>query len=308
MARLTLATVLVVCALASAVSAQTVDVVPSLRAGDEFRLQVVRARENSAQPQQNVTFTTPIHVRVLSVTPEGSTIEWQPGTASADNAAVSNDPLVRAAAETVGNVALQISLSPDGVVKGLVNQKEVLEKLQAAVDVIVRGLNEKVPPEQRAAFQSMVAGVLSPQILIASAMRDLQTYFALGGAKLDVGKAVEVSVQQPNPFGGDPLPAVLRVTGESATADDFVILTRTSYDKDALARLTKALLSQPGAPPIPPEELAKMPAIEMVDDARFVIDRRFGIAREVNANRGVVIGPQSRRERWTFRLVEPPKR
>jgi hypothetical protein len=303
-----LITGLLACVLTSSASAQTIAVVPSLRAGDQFRLRVVHARENSARPQQNATMTTLVDVRVLAVAPEGTTIEWQPGAVSVDNPAASNDPLLRAANDALANLVLRISLSADGRVSGLVNEKDVVARLQSAADVIVRGLMAQVPPDQRAAAQSVISNVLSPPVLVASAMRDVEAYFALGTVNLEVGKASELSVQRPNPFGGDSLPAVLWVNGDSVTPDAFVILIRTIYDKDALAKLTKLLLSQPGAPPIPAEELAKMPSIQMVDDARFVIDRRLGLAREVEANRGVTIGPQSRLDRWTFRLVEPPAR
>jgi hypothetical protein len=307
-AKYTLVVALLVCVLAPAVSAQTMDIVPSLREGDEFRLQIEHSREDSTRPERNATATTQIQVRVVSVTKEGTTLEWQPGTASIDKSAPITDPLVVAANEAVGNVVLRIALSPDGDVTGLVNQKDVLAKLQPAIDVVVRGLIERVAPEQRAAVQSAMAKVLSPQILIASVMRDVETYFALGGASLDVGEGVEISVEQPNPFGGTALPATLWVKGDSATADGLVVLTRTNYDKDLLTKLTKDLLSQAGAPPMRPEELAAMPSIEMVDEARFVIDRQFGIARQIDATRGATVGPQRRLDRWTFRLVQPPRR
>jgi hypothetical protein len=297
---------LLFCVLAPAVSAQTVDIVPSLRAGDELRLQIVHSREDSTRPERNATVTTQIQVRVVSVTAEGTTLEWQPGTASIDTSAPITDPLVVATNEAVGNVVLRISLSPDGEVTGLVNQRDVLAKLQPAIDVVVRGLLERVAPEQRAAVQSAMARVLSPQFLTASVMRDVETYFALGGASLDVGEAVEVEVEQPSPLGGDPLPSVLWVKADSATADGLVVLTRTRYDKEALVSLTKTLISQAGAPPLSNQEL--VPAMEVVDEARFVIDRRLGIAREIQASRGATVGPQRRLERWTFRLVEPPRR
>jgi hypothetical protein len=217
-----------------------------------------------------------------------------------------NDPLVRAATDAVGNIALHVSLSPEGEVTGLANEKDVLTKLQAGLDVIMRTLLEQVPPDQRAQVKTAIAGVLSPQVLLASAMRDVDSYFALGGASLDVGEEVEVAVAQPNPFGGDPLPGELWVKAESATAEAVVIRTRTSFDKDALIALTKSVMAQAGAPPLSPAEVP--PTLEMVDEARFVIDRRFGIAREIEANRGTTIGPQRRIERWTFRLTGTPKR
>lgn len=297
---------LLLCVLAPAVSAQTVDIVPALRAGDQFRLQVEHSREDSTRPERNVTATTQISVRVVSATKEGTTLEWQPGTATLDSAAANADPLVVAASAAAGDIVLRISLSPDGEVTGLVNSKEVVAKLQPAIDIVVRALLERVPPEERTTVQAGVMKLLSPQLLIASVMRDVETYFALGGASLDVGEAVEIDLEQPSPFGGDPLPAALWVKADSATADELVVLTRTAYDKDVIVNLTKSLISQAGAPPLTDQELAT--AMEMIDEARFVIDRRFGIAREIQASRGATVGTQRRLDRWRFRLVEPPRR
>ena len=58
--------------------------------------------------------------------------------------------LVVASSEAVADIVLRISVSPDGEVTGLLNQKEVLTKLQPAIDVVVRTLLERVPPEERA--------------------------------------------------------------------------------------------------------------------------------------------------------------
>ena len=46
--------------------AQDVTIAPKLAIGDEFRLALVRTRDNSAQPQQNSTSRTVISVRVTS--------------------------------------------------------------------------------------------------------------------------------------------------------------------------------------------------------------------------------------------------
>ena len=44
-------------AIASQADAQDISIVPTLRAGDSFQLDVIRIRENSAQPQQSTPST-----------------------------------------------------------------------------------------------------------------------------------------------------------------------------------------------------------------------------------------------------------
>ena len=78
---------------ATASAAQDVEIAPRLRAGDTFRLEVVRVRENSQQPQLNGRSTTPVDVRVDSVTPTGMTLEWTQGPTTFENPQVAGDPL-----------------------------------------------------------------------------------------------------------------------------------------------------------------------------------------------------------------------
>src|SRR5687767_3451329 len=80
-------------AINSSASAQDVSILPKLRAGDAFQLDVIRIRENSAQPQQNGRTTTRVDVRVVTTNDEGSLIEWVPGATVFDNPRAALDPL-----------------------------------------------------------------------------------------------------------------------------------------------------------------------------------------------------------------------
>jgi hypothetical protein len=84
-------------ATASAASAQDIEIAPRLRAGDTFRLEIVRVRENSQQPQLNGRSTTPVDVLVDSVTTTGMTLEWTQGPTTFENPQVAADPLLAAA-------------------------------------------------------------------------------------------------------------------------------------------------------------------------------------------------------------------
>src|SRR4029453_7313318 len=86
-------------AIASQAHAQDISIVPTLRAGDSFQLEVIRIRENSAQPQQNGKSTTRVNVLVLSSSADGSVIEWVPGATVFDNPQVALNPLVGSPAQ-----------------------------------------------------------------------------------------------------------------------------------------------------------------------------------------------------------------
>ena len=295
------------CFGAATMHGEEIEIAPRLRAGDEFSLKVVHARENSSRPEHNAKSTTTIAVRVLTATPDGLTLEWTPGDASIDNPQLARDPMITAAMQAIRGVSLRLKLSPDGEFTGLTNQDEVVSRLQKAVDVMQRELLNKVPEEQRTKVQSMIGSVLSPTVLVASATRDVQTYFGLNGAALAVGEPVEVEIQQPNPFGGEPIPSRLRVTAASATKTEAVINTTTTYDGAVLMKMTEALLAKAGQS-VSPEDLAKAPSMKMADEARYVFDRKLGLMREGRVERRIDAGAARRVDHWDIRLLETPKR
>ena len=290
-------------AIAAPADAQDISIVPTLRAGDSFQLDVVRIRENSAQPQQNGKSTTRVDVRVLSTNADGSVIEWVPGPTVFANPQMAANPLVGFASQALRDIRFQLNLNADGELKGLANQDEVAPKLKTVVDAVVRNLAASMPEDQRKGFLNLIGQVLSVDVLIASATRDAATYLGLNGAALAAGEDVVVDIEQPSPLGGDPLPAKFRVRMESATADVASLKTTTTYDPAALMRLTRSLAKQAGSP-TPPEQFINLPPMQMSDEGTFVFDRKRGLMREVKVNRRIVVGSNRRLDAWEIRLID----
>jgi hypothetical protein len=288
---------------AGRVSAQDISIVAKLRAGDSFQLEVIRIRQNSAQPQQNGNSTTPVNVLVLSTSTDGSVLEWVPGATVFDNPQAARDPLVGSVAQALRDIGLQLNLNAAGKLVGLVNQAEVALKVKAVVDAVVRDLAARMPQDQRKGFLDRIGKVLSVDVLIASATRDAATYLALNGASLAVGQAVIVDVEQSTPLGGDPIPAKFHMQMESASSDVTSLKTTTTYDAVALRRFTRSLAEQAGSR-IPPEQLAKLPPMQMADEGSYVFDRKRGLMREVKVNRRVTVGPNRRLDGWEIRLID----
>jgi hypothetical protein len=287
--------------------AQEVDTSLALREGDEFTLEVTRVREDLRRPERNLRSTTPVRVRVLSVSPERSVLEWGLAGRERIEAAVPlPEPALRAADAAAGDLRLQLAFDSDGQLEGLVNESEVVTKLQAVVDVFLRELLAKVPAEQHGQVRALMAQWMTPEVLVTQAMNDAETYFSLVGVVLEVGEVFELDIDVPHPLTGD-IPAVFHLHAESATDAEAVLVTTTTYDDEALREMTKQLLVQSGAP-ITPEELAKTPPMAMTDDGRYVLDRRVRLFREVVVDRLVKLGPDERHERWEIRLITPPAR
>jgi hypothetical protein len=283
--------------------AQDISIVPTLRAGDSFQLDVIRIRENSAQPQQNGRSTTRVDVRVLSTSADGSVIEWVPGPTVFANPQMAANPVVNFASQALRDIRFQLNLNADGELKGLANQDEVAPKLKTVVDTVVRNLASSMPEDQRKGFLNLIGQVLSVDVLIATATRDAATYLGLNGAALAVGEDVVVDIEQPSPLGGDPLPAKFRVRMESANTDVASLKTMTTYDPTALMRLTQTLAKQAGSP-TPPEQFINLPPMQMSDEGSFLFDRKRGLMREVKVNRRIAAGSNRRLDAWEIRLVD----
>jgi hypothetical protein len=287
--------------------AQDVTIAPKLAIGDEFRLALVRTRDNSAQPQQNSTSRTVISVRVTSAGADGYVLDWVPGETVVDNQQLAQNPVVMAAVEAVRGLRFRLTLNADGELTGLANQDEILPKLKSMMDTIVQQILAGIPDDERAAMVGFMNQVLSPEVLVSSATREAGIYFGLNGVSLASGEVAEIELQQPSPFGGGVIPGIFRVRMDSITTNSVSLTTETTYDSTALLRLTESLIKQAGKP-IPPSELAKVPPIDMNDDGTFVFDRTVGLMREVTMIRRVVAGTNQRLDRWEMRLLDGPKR
>jgi hypothetical protein len=287
--------------------AQDVTIAPKLLVGDEFRLTLVRTRDNSAQPQQNSTSRTVISVRVTSAGADGFVLDWVPGETVVDNQQLAQNPVFMAAVEAVRDLSFRLTLNADGELTGLANEDEILPKLKSMMDTIVQQLSASIPADQRTAMVSFMNQVLSPEVLISSATREAEIYFGLNGISLAPGEVAEIELQQPSPFGGGVIPGIFRVRMESVTTDSASLTPETTYDGAAVLRLTESLVNKAGKP-IPSSELAKVPPIDMNDDGTFVFDRTVGLMREVTMLRRVVAGSNQRLDRWEIRLLDGPKR
>ena len=292
-------------ALAAAASAQGIPITPKIRAGDTFKLEISRTRENTPASPQDGKGSTTIDVTVLTATPDGFTLGWESSLPVGTVAGVP-EALMVTASNAMRGLKPVIRLTPGGKVVGLVNETEVLSKMQAAVDVIRHDVADMSAAERRR-LEALLAQIFSPSILVASALRDASAYFGLNGVELAVGASATAALMQPNPLGGEALPTQFTIRLESATADTASFITTTVYDGDALMRAARQVMASIGDP-VSPEELATLPALQLAEEGRFVFDRGLGLMRQVVNTRRLTMGGNSRLDRTEIRLVTPPKR
>ena len=301
-------------ALIAVLSPQQVSFAPRFVAGDEFQLEIKHTREDSRQAAAGFTATTPVAVRVVSTGPAGTLLDWTPGDVEVTGAlAETPDPATELASEVIGDVTIRVGLDPDGSFGRVENAKELLGKLTSVLDVAIGELERGKSADDTRKMRELMGQILTPQNLLNMATRDIQTYVAMHGVELPPNKPLDVPIRQANPFGGDPLSAVLRLRVESATADAATLLSSTVYDTDALKKSTLALLERAAPPGKKPtaDELASF-RLELSDEGRYVFDPKLGLFRSVTVTRrtGTSAGTAkaTRSDRYDIRLVTPPKR
>jgi hypothetical protein len=282
--------------------AQELVIRPKFRAGDEFRLELTRTRENSARPQQNGESRTLVDVRIISATPQGFVLDWIPGETVIDNPRAAQDPLITAASDAVRGLRFRIRLSAEGTFAGLANQPEVAPRLQAMLDTITQQLSARLPAQQRPSFQNLIAQVLSPSAVIASATREVEIYFGLHGTTLALGKTAETNLRLPGPLGTGEIPAKFKVQLESLKPDSASLKTKTTYDAAALSGMTESFVRQTGVAN-PAGQGVKFPPMQMEDDGTYLFDPRVGLMREMTVNRRLSVANIRRSDTWRLRLI-----
>jgi hypothetical protein len=251
-----LVTLLLLTAFPAAAAAQPVEITPRFKAGDEFRLDFTRERQTPRVT--NISSRTTVTIRVLSTGPEGTELEWVQGDTQFSDPQVAKNPIVGAALDAARGLSFRLGLDADGRFVRLVNDEEVLGKLQALADNLIAQVAAIMPEAQRADLTATMRQVLSPTLLRSSATRDIEMYFALNGTRFLAGEMVEVESEVANPFGSDPLPATLRIRLDSATADTASLTATTVFGPDAIRAVTATFAQQAGKP-IPADALATLP-------------------------------------------------
>jgi hypothetical protein len=292
--------------LTTQVVSQEILIKPRLAAGDEFTLEVTRSREDAGKPDNNFTTRTPVTVKVLSANKNGFVIDWRPGMARMEGPGARIDPAFAMAANLVGDASVKFVLGPDGEIEGVENEAELTPKFERLIDVATREGSKNMSAEEAQRFQFFMKQMLSPTVLLSLVSRDAETYLSLHGVALAPGESAEGKLEQPNPFGGRPIPAVFKVRMTKATPDAAMLETATTFDADTLLQVTMQLLEQGAGKPAP-EEVAKA-RMDLSDEGTVRFDRKVGLISEVTNTRAIAFGPAKRTERWVIKLVTPPKR
>lgn len=291
-------------------AAQEVEFRPALKVGDRFTLEVTRTKEDSNRPATNSTVTTNVEVIVEKAGAEGFVLNWRPGAAKVLAGNPLSDPTIQVAAKIVGDMQYLIQLAPTGEFERVANYDDLLPKLTAALDAMMRPLEASLKADELASFRTFMGTTLSPANLVVVATRDAQSYVGLYGVAVSKGSPLQGVLTRPSPLGGEPLPATFTITLESADAQSAIATVRTEYDGAALVKQLAALTAKVGTASTA-AELASL-RMTFVDDTRVTYDRGTGLFREFTNSRRLESGDgrstATRLDRLMIKLLQPPTR
>lgn len=281
--------------LAFACYAETLRVESRYQPGQVLHLELTKSREDTRVGRAFAT-TTPITARVLSVTPAETVIDWVPGETTANPPQILSDPMVGAALSVLRDLHLEVRLDADGAFAGLRNQQQVESRLHQATAVMARTFADRIPePARRKQFLEMFSRILPPSAVAASAVREIDLWFALSGAELETGVPISISRELPNPLGGEEkLPSMVEITLKQVNElfNQAEVEIVQNIDAAALASTIEKLVAQTGQP-IPKD--TPRPTITIADKATYIIDLRTRRLSHVTHTRIVEAGSMMKR-------------
>jgi hypothetical protein len=175
----------------------------------------------------------------------------------------------------------------------LVNLDETVELFHGLLDRMIESL--PMTDEQRAAMEPLIAGLLTPEVLMSRVLQDAILYFMFTGGSYEVGADYEYEEMLPNPLGGAPFPS--QVTFQVASADHDAVEARVSYRQETDSNAVQSFLREFFKKVPDGDDLLK----EMEDydlgifsRAEYTMSLHTGLPQRIHFVRTVRMGPGQR--------------
>ena len=190
----------IVC-LADALAEQTIPTVPSYLAGQHYTMRLEITTEDIRDHPPQKTYQTPIALRVLRKSTDGTLLDWVTGKSSA-TAGASADPVLDLAENIFENLHMTVRLDPAGKYQGIQNEDELKAKIQEFELLLIPQATAKIAdPSERARMAEGMTKAMTPATMLSAAREEVDLYFGISGLPLVVGKPVQVPSSVLNPFG-----------------------------------------------------------------------------------------------------------
>lgn len=291
---------LLVLVLAPPSPAEEIRIRPSYEVGDSFQLKIRMTREGARAEGGSTSF---VDVETIESGDEGTLLRWKWGAAQTDDPAMMQNPIMKAAVSAMEGLDYEVELNELGEYVGLRNEQEVLERLQDFGSLMERQVAAAVPEgEQREQFIAVLRQILSAEVLMQSATKQVQLYFALAGVELDSEEEVTFPYSEPAPSGQGEYSGEITVSVAELDRENSIVRIDwlNNIDDEAvavmMAPMVKALSAQ-----LPD---GAMPQLTLTDRSRYEIDLTTGLTRSVRHERTIDGGPKKRID-TTIITIEP---
>jgi hypothetical protein len=232
-----------------------VELCPTWELGDKRSLELVENNERTVSGRDvEAEGRTPIRVTVAESTPDGYLFEWVYSEAEVTKLKIDGqnvDPEVYKAAlsaqlpelqDLTTGITFELETDQCGVYLGIRNWREIAETLSSALVPLLEKLAEELPRNDvdfDAFVDEYVDRATSQEGIEALIGDNVGLYYGAFGDTYSLDEAVVYDVLAPNPFGGEPLPAVSEyiLTKYDEASECGTVSVSSTYDVDEFIRI-----------------------------------------------------------------------
>jgi hypothetical protein len=259
---------------------QVINTVPAFLPGQQVTLQLVQSSEDVRDNPPKKVYETPVSLRVIRRSTEGTFLDWVAGKSSGSSAAQRSDPVLKMAESIFENLHLMVQLDAAGKYQGIRNEEELRAKIQEFELLLIPQTTAKIlDPAERRRVADVMAKVMTPQAMLSAARKEIDLYFGLSGLPLEVGKSLRIKSSVINPFGEKgTLDGEMEITPAEidSVKGEARIEFHQEFDPKTVAgpALGNNLVSGP-------ESAAAVSGLTLVDSGEYVLDLTSGRVKQV---------------------------
>jgi|GEM_PF-3065324 len=280
--------------------AEAIEIRPLYEVGESFQIKIRTTREGARVDGGSTSY---VQVETMEANEDGALLLWKWGAAETDDPAMMQNPIMKAAVSAMEGLDYEVELSELGEYVGLRNEEAVLDRLEEMASIVEGQIAAAIPEgPQRDQVLGVMRQILSGPVLMQSATKQVELFFALAGVDLDSEETVTFPYAEPSPtgegeFSGEITVSVAELDRENALAHiDWL----NNIDDEAVAVILAPILKSLTAQL--PE--GAMPELSITDRSRYEVDLTNGWTRSVRHVRTIEGGPKKRID-TTIITIEP---
>jgi len=289
--------------------------VPRWEIGPLVRLELVKGREDWEEDKlkRSSKTVTPIDVEVLAKAETGWIVRWTFGHTSVVEGAGEDQAYAERMASLNEGMRMEVRLAPNGALVGLADPEALQRHYARVLTEVDKGLLERGLSAQVVAriMDEAKERVLGPGFE-RSALVEVELLHRCFALPLVPGKKTDYEGELPNPFGGDPFPALGSYTldapdlAQQKASLHFRLAVDGQRARELILAWMRELAIQNGK--TPPKDTDELPLKALEETTGYLLDLRNGLPSSLENVRTTIVRKQKRVDRVSLRVVpSPPK-